>query len=35
LLRPFDRSEQVAWASDEEDAALVTDDRSPLGVATA
>ena len=30
LLRPFDRSERVAWASAEEEAALVSDDSSPL-----
>jgi len=32
LVRPFDRSERVAWASDEEHLAPVTDESSPLGV---
>jgi ABC-type branched-subunit amino acid transport system permease subunit len=29
LVRPFDRSERVAWASDEQDTALVTDETAP------
>ena len=29
LLRPFDRSERVAWASDEEERAVVDDDSAP------
>jgi branched-chain amino acid transport system permease protein len=29
LVRPFDRSERVAWASDEHETALVTDETAP------
>jgi branched-subunit amino acid ABC-type transport system permease component len=35
LVRPFDRSERLAWASDDDNLAPVTDDTSPLEVAPA